>query len=94
MNTKSIEMADPFSYTSAAEVEGGAIVGRTLIELAQQRDDIVLIAPGGDLDFTASNRPALERALDGTPFSLADLQGEKTDALVSTLLAYGLISRV
>ena len=45
MNTKSIEMADPFSYTSAAEVEGGAIVGRTLIELAQQRDDIVLIAP-------------------------------------------------
>lgn len=45
MNTKSIEMADPFSYTSAAEVEGGAIVGRTLIELAQERDDIVLIAP-------------------------------------------------
>lgn len=62
--------------------------------IAEDGDDIVLIAPGGDLAFTASNRPALERALNGTPFALADLQGEKTDALVSTLLAYGLISRV
>ncbi|MGD9598248.1 MAG: transketolase family protein [Steroidobacteraceae bacterium] len=45
MSNASLEMADPFSYTSAAEVEGGAIIGRTLIELARERDDIVLIAP-------------------------------------------------
>lgn len=45
MSSESIEMVDPFSYTSAAEVEGGAIIGRTLIELARERDDIVLIAP-------------------------------------------------
>jgi transketolase len=45
MSSESIEMVDPFSYTSAAEVEGGAIIGRTLIELAHERDDIVLIAP-------------------------------------------------
>lgn len=45
MSNATLEMADPFSYTSAAEVEGGAIIGRTLIELAQERDDIVLIAP-------------------------------------------------
>lgn len=45
MSSESIEMVDPFSYTNAAEVEGGAIIGRTLIELARERDDIVLIAP-------------------------------------------------
>jgi len=45
MSDATIEMADPFSYTSAAEVEGGAIIGQTLIELAKERDDIVLIAP-------------------------------------------------
>lgn len=45
MNDPAIEMVDPFSYTSAAEVEGGAIIGQTLIELASERDDIVLIAP-------------------------------------------------
>jgi transketolase len=38
-------MVDPFSFTSAAEVEGGAVIGQTLIELARERDDIVLIAP-------------------------------------------------
>ena len=45
MTDPAIEMADPFSYTSAAEMEGGAIIGHTLIELANERDDIVLIAP-------------------------------------------------
>lgn len=43
--TDNIAMADPFSYSSAAEVEGGAVIGRTLIEIAKTRDDIVLIAP-------------------------------------------------
>lgn len=45
MSDTAFEMADPFSYTSAAEVEGGAIIGQTLIELAKERDDIVLVAP-------------------------------------------------
>lgn len=45
MTDNAIAMADPFSYTSAAEVEGGAIIGQTLIKLAQDRNDIVLIAP-------------------------------------------------
>jgi transketolase len=45
MSSTSIDMVDPFSFTNAAEVEGGAIIGRTLIELARERDDIVLIAP-------------------------------------------------
>ena len=62
--------------------------------IAEDGDDIVVIGPGGDLDFTASNRAALERALNGEPFGLGDLKGEKVDALVSTLLAYGLLIRV
>jgi transketolase len=45
MSTSIIEMVDPFSFSSAAEVEGGAVIGQTLIELARERDDIVLIAP-------------------------------------------------
>ncbi|MDT0577127.1 transketolase C-terminal domain-containing protein [Croceicoccus sp. F390] len=45
MSNDSIDMVDPFSFTSAAEVEDGAVIGQTLIELAQERDDIVLIAP-------------------------------------------------
>lgn len=45
MSNSTLEMADPFSYTSAAEVEGGAVIGETLIELARKRDDIVLVAP-------------------------------------------------
>jgi len=45
MSDASIEMVDPFSFTSAAEAEGGAVIGQTLIELARERDDIVLIAP-------------------------------------------------
>lgn len=62
--------------------------------IAEDGDNIVVIGPGGDLDFTASNRAALERALNGEPFGLGDLKGEKVDALVSTLLAYGLLIRV
>jgi transketolase len=45
MSNATIEMVDPFSFNNAAEVEGGAVIGQTLIELARERDDIVLIAP-------------------------------------------------
>lgn len=45
MSDAIIEMVDPFSYSSAAEVEGGAVIGQTLIELARERGDVVLIAP-------------------------------------------------
>jgi transketolase len=38
-------MADPFSYSiDAAEVSGGQALGRTMLGLAAQRDDIVLVA--------------------------------------------------
>jgi transketolase len=39
-------MADPFTdLVDASEVSGGQAFGRTLLELAERRDDIVLIAP-------------------------------------------------
>ncbi|MBV6416427.1 MAG: 1-deoxy-D-xylulose-5-phosphate synthase [Steroidobacteraceae bacterium] len=45
MSDQALGMADPFSFTVAAEGESGDAIGRTLIELARERDDIVLIAP-------------------------------------------------
>ncbi len=54
---------------------------------------LVLIAPGGDLDFPADRRAALERALSGAPFTPADLNCENAEALAARLLSYGLIVR-
>ncbi len=61
--------------------------------IAEDGDRIVLIAPGGDLDFVAEDRPGLERALNGQPFAFDEIKAAKPDAIVSTLLAYGLIVR-
>jgi ribosomal protein L16 Arg81 hydroxylase len=61
--------------------------------IAEDGDGIVLIAPGGDLDFVADDRPALESALNGQPFAFDEIKAAKPDAIVSTLLAYGLIVR-
>ncbi|MGP3961707.1 transketolase family protein [Nonomuraea sp. 3N208] len=39
-------MADPFSFNmGAAEVGGGAAIGRALADLADERDDIVVVTP-------------------------------------------------
>jgi lysine-specific demethylase/histidyl-hydroxylase NO66 len=61
--------------------------------IAEDGDKLVLIAPGGDLDFPAERRGALERALCGTPFTPADLTCENPEALAARLLSYGLIVR-
>jgi hypothetical protein len=61
--------------------------------IAEDGDKLVLIAPGGDLDFPAERRAALERALNGAPFTPADLQCENAEALTARLLSYGLIVR-
>jgi hypothetical protein len=67
---------------------------RTPSRLAEDGDDIVLICAGGELKFAPEQRPALELALGGSPFGAADLKAEKPEGIISTLLAYGLISRV
>jgi len=67
---------------------------RTPSRIAEDGDDIVLICAGGELKFAPEQRPALELALGGAAFTTADLQVEKPEGVVSTLLAYGLISRI
>lgn len=67
---------------------------RTPSRIAEDGDDIIVVCAGGELKFTPEQRPALELALGGTKFGVGDLKVEKADALVSTLLAYGLIARV
>jgi ribosomal protein L16 Arg81 hydroxylase len=61
--------------------------------IAEDGESIALIAPGGELSFASDARRALERALSGRDFTLADL-GENGAAIAPRLLAYGLIVRV
>lgn len=53
-----------------------------------------LIVPGTDLWFTAESGPALQRALSGQPFTLADLHFEHAEAVIRRLLAYGVVTPV
>ncbi|MES1158862.1 MAG: hypothetical protein ABUL42_03105, partial [Terricaulis silvestris] len=61
--------------------------------LAEDGENILLIAPGGELTFKPAQRPALERALSGQKFSPPELGGEKPEGLISKLLAYGVLVR-
>lgn len=61
--------------------------------LAEDGDALALITAGGEIAFPQDARAALERALSGAPFTLADLSLEPADALVAQLLAYGLVER-
>ncbi len=66
----------------------------TPYRLAEDGDLVIIIAPGGELRFASDTRPAIERALDGAPFTPADLPGAKTpEDLTAKLLAYGLVKR-
>ncbi|MEQ1688678.1 MAG: cupin domain-containing protein [Sphingopyxis sp.] len=61
---------------------------------AQDGESLCLVVPGGDLHFTEESRNSLTRALDGTPFTLADLGFEHAEALTRRLFDYGLVERV
>ncbi len=62
--------------------------------IAEDGDKLVLIAPGGELDFPPERRAALERALSGEAFAPADLRCENAEGMTARLLAYGLIARL
>lgn len=66
---------------------------RAPFRIAEDGDDIIVVSPGGELKFAPDQRVALERALNGSEFGLDDIKIDKADAMISTLLAYGLISR-
>ncbi len=54
---------------------------------------IRLLAPGGEIWFTAQSGDALARALSGNAFTLADLGFEHAEPLVCRLLDYGVLIR-
>jgi len=62
--------------------------------VADDDGKLVLIGPGGDLDFDAQDGDALDVALSGAPFSSADLKCEKPDGLIRTLWAGGYLERI
>ena len=62
--------------------------------VADDEGKIVLVAPGGDLEFTGEEGDALEIALSGAPFSAADLPCEGREEMVRTLWAAGFLERV
>jgi bifunctional lysine-specific demethylase and histidyl-hydroxylase NO66 len=61
--------------------------------IADDGDGIALIASGGEIAFPPEARPILERALSGEEFSAAEF-GDKAEAWISKLLAYGLVVRL
>ena len=62
--------------------------------VADDEGKLVLIGPGGDLEFNAEEGDALDIALSGDPFTAADLQIEKPEDLIRTLWAGGYLERL
>ena len=66
---------------------------RAPFRITEDGDDVVVICPGGELRFALEQRAAINLALSGKTFAIDDLKIEKADGMISTLLAYGVISR-
>jgi len=62
--------------------------------VADDDGKLVLIGPGGDLEFGAEDGDALDVALSGAPFAAADLACEKPEGLIRTLWAGGYLERI
>ena len=100
--------ADGFIRSRAADNRGavinaekGVASGETLRRhpfaphrLAEDGDNLVLIAPGGELTYPIAERARLERVLSGATFTPKEIGGERPEAFTAKLLAYGLVIRV
>ena len=62
--------------------------------LVRGEGKLVLIAPGGDLVFEEEDGDALDVALSGKPFQLADLPCADPPAMLRLLWTGGLIERL
>jgi ribosomal protein L16 Arg81 hydroxylase len=62
--------------------------------VADDDGKLVLIGPGGDLDFKAGDGDALDVALSGAPFGAADLKCEDPAELIRSLWANGYLERI
>ncbi len=101
-------MADNFVRARQPNVSGVILASRTAPtsddryrrrryapwNIADDEGKLVLIGPGGDLDFTAEEGDALEHALSGAPFVAADLKCEKPDELLQRLWAAGYLEKM
>ena len=62
--------------------------------VADDEGKLVLIGPGGDLEFSAEEGDALDVALSGEPFTAAELKCEDPAELIRTLWAAGYLERL
>ena len=62
--------------------------------VADDEGKLVLIGPGGDLDFEADDGDALDIALSGAPFTAADLKCKAPAELIKTLWSGGYLERL
>ena len=62
--------------------------------VADDEGKLVLIGPGGDLDFDAEDGDALDVALSGAPFTAADLKCKDPAELIATLWSGGYLERL
>ena len=62
--------------------------------VADDEGKLVLIGPGGDLDFEADDGDALDVALSGAPFAAADLKCKDPADLIKTLWSGGYLERI
>lgn len=67
---------------------------RAPFRIAEDGDTIVVVCPGGELSFETAAQASVERALNGAAFRLADISADKPEALISSLIAYGLVTRL
>jgi ribosomal protein L16 Arg81 hydroxylase len=100
-------MADNFVRGRRPNVSGVIAAAQTLSEhdrfrrrrflpwnVADDEGKLVLIGPGGDLDFDAADGDALDVALSGRDFVAADLPGDEPTELIRKLWAAGYIERI
>jgi lysine-specific demethylase/histidyl-hydroxylase NO66 len=62
--------------------------------VADDEGRIVLVGPGGDIRFEEGDGDALDVALSGESFTLADLKCGAPEAILSTLWSHGYLERV
>ena len=62
--------------------------------VADDEGKLVLIGPGGDLEFEAEDGDALDVALSGAPFTAADLKCKDPAELIKTLWSGGYLERL
>jgi lysine-specific demethylase/histidyl-hydroxylase NO66 len=62
--------------------------------VADDEGRIVLVGPGGDIQFEAGDGDALDVALSGAPFTLAELKCASPEAVLAALWSHGYLERV